>query len=77
MFAGRLRPLVWNRLTDANAWFLMDSRLLKQHLIWQWRIRPEFAQDGDFDGIQFKFRAYMRYTIGWRDWRFIYGQNPA
>ncbi len=77
MFAGRLRPIVWNRLTDANAWFLMDSRLLKQHLIWQWRVRPEFAQDGDFDGIQLKFRAYMRYSIGWRDWRFIFGQNPA
>ena len=29
MFAGRFRPVVWNRLTDANAWFLIDSRLIK------------------------------------------------
>ena len=77
MFAGRLRPVVWDRLTDANAWFLMDSRLMKQHLIWQWRIRPEFDRATDFDGIQVKYRGYMRYGVGWDDWRFIYGQNPS
>ena len=77
MFSGRFRPVVWNRLTDANAWFLIDSRLMKSHLIWQWRIRPEFAQAEDFDGLTAKFRGYMRYGIGWTDWKFIYGQNPS
>ena len=77
MFSGRFRPIVWNRLTDGNAWFLMDSRLMKQHLIWQWRFRPEFAQSEDFDGLTAKFRGYMRYGIGWTDWKWIYGQNPS
>ncbi len=77
MFAGRLRPVVWNMLTDANAWFLIDSRIMKQHLIWQWRIRPEFAKAEDFDGIQAKYRGYMRYGIGWDAWTWIYGQNPS
>ena len=77
MFSGRFRPVVWNRLTDANAWFLIDSTLMKQHLIWQWRIRPEFSQAEDFDGLTAKYRGYMRYGIGWTDWRFIYGQNPS
>ena len=77
MFSGRFRPVVWNRLTDGNAWFLIDSRLMKSHLIWQWRIRPEFAQAEDFDGLTAKFRGYMRYGIGWTDWKFIYGQNPS
>ena len=77
MFSGRFRPVVWNRLTDANAWFLIDSRLMKSHLIWQWRIRPEFAQAEDFDGLTAKFRGYMRYGIGWTDWKFIYGHNPS
>jgi len=77
MFSGRFRPVVWDRLTDANAWFLIDSTLMKQHLIWQWRIRPEFAQAEDFDGLTAKFRGYMRYGIGWTDWRWIYGQNPS
>ena len=77
MFSGRFRPVVWDRLTDSNAWFLIDSTLMKQHLIWQWRIKPEFAQSEDFDGLTAKFRGYMRYGIGWTDWKWIYGQNPS
>ena len=77
MFSGRFQPVVWDRLTDANAWFLIDSTMMKSHLIWQWRIRPEFSEAEDFDGLTAKFRGYMRYGIGWTDWRFIYGQNPS
>ena len=77
MFSGRFQPVVWDRLTDSNAWFLIDSTMMKQHLIWQWRIRPEFSEAEDFDGLTAKFRGYMRYGIGWTDWRFIYGQNPS
>ena len=77
MFAGRLRPVVWNRLTDANAWFVLDSRLMRQMLKFQWRVRPEFSQTKDFDTMVSKFAGYMRYGIGWTDWRWIYGQNPS
>ena len=77
MFSGRFQPVVWDRLTDANAWFLIDSNLMKQHLIWQWRIRPEFSTAEDFDGLTAKFRGYMRYGIGWTDWKWNYGQNPS
>ena len=24
-----------------------------------------------------KWRAYMRFTLGWKDWRFVFGQNPS
>ena len=77
MFAGRIRPVVWDRLTDANAWFLIDSRRMKQHLHFQWRIRPELANTSDFDSLLAKYRVYMRYGIGWDDWRWLFGQNPA
>jgi hypothetical protein len=77
MFAGRLRPVVWNRLTDANAWFLIDSRQMRNHLHWFWRISPEFANMTEFDSLLAKYRVYMRYGIGFDDWRWIYGQNPA
>ena len=77
MFSGRFQLVVWDRLTDSNAWFLIDSALMKQHLIWQWRIRPEFSQAEDFDGLTAKFRGYMRYGVGWTDWRWIYGQYPS
>ena len=77
MFAGRMKLIVWNRLTDANAWFVIDSAAMKRHLIWQWRIRPEFANTSDFDSLQAKFRGYMRYGIGWDAWTWLYGQNPS
>ena len=77
MFAGRIKPVIWNRLSDANAWFLISSVMMKKFLIFQWRIRPEFATQDDFDGLTAKFRGYMRYGMGWLDWRFIYGQNPS
>ena len=77
MFSGRLKLLVWNRLTDANAWFLLDSAMMKQRLIWQWRIRPEFNQEPEFDTFAVKYSGYMRYGVGWTDWKWVYGQNPA
>jgi phage major head subunit gpT-like protein len=77
MFAGGMRVVVWNRLTDSNAWFLINTAQMMEHLIFQWRIRPEFARAEDFDGIQAKFRGYQRYGIGWSDWRWIIGENPS
>ncbi|MAH47022.1 hypothetical protein CMI37_14440 [Candidatus Pacearchaeota archaeon] len=77
MFAGRLRPVVWNRLTDANAWFLIDSAKMRRMLKFQWRIQPEFIREKDSESFASKFAGYMRYGIGWTDWRWVYGQNPS
>ena len=77
MFAGRFRPVVWNRLTDSNAWFMIDSALMKRHLIWQWRVPPRFDEAENFDGLTAKYRGYMRYGIGWTDYKWIFGQNPS
>lgn len=75
--AGRFRYLVWHYLEDANAWFMVDSARMMQDLIWYERIPLEYGAEGDFDTLQAKFRAYMRYSRGWRDYRWIYGQNPS
>ena len=77
MFAGQMRVIVWNRLTDANAWFLLDTRIMRQQLIWQWRFRPEFLGEKSFDGLTAKYRGYMRYGLGHIGWQWIYGQNPS
>ena len=69
--------VVWDYLTDANAWFAIDDRLRARQLVWQDRIPLEFAQDGDFDGIKAKFRGYVRYGRGHTGWQFIYCNNPA
>jgi hypothetical protein len=32
----------------------------------------EFAQDGDFDTSNLKYKAYMRFAVGWTDFRGVY-----
>lgn len=66
--------IVWDYLTDANNWFLIDSTLAKMHLLWLDRTPLEFTMDptSDFNLVA-KFRGYMRYSYGWSDWRWVYG----
>jgi hypothetical protein len=33
------------------------------------RVKAEFAQDGDFDTGNVKYKGYERYSVGWTDWR--------
>lgn len=75
--SGRFRVITWHYLTDSNAWFMMDGGRRRRHLKWYDRIPLEFGREEDFDTFQAKFRAYMRFSLGWTDWRFIYGQNPS
>lgn len=73
--AGRFSVATWHYLTDSTAWFMLDSGRQKRDLIWYERIPVEFDREPDFDTFQTKFRAYMRFSRGFRDWRWIYGQN--
>jgi phage major head subunit gpT-like protein len=75
--SGRFSVATWHYLTDSNAWFMLDSGRMKRDLIWYERIPVEFGREEDFDTFQAKFRAYMRYSRGFRDYRFIFGQNPS
>ena len=70
--------IAWDYLTDANAWFLIDSRAGKQALKWVERTPLEFALDPTSDfNLQSKWRGYMRYSYGFKDWRWVYGNNPS
>lgn len=64
-------------LTDANAWFVVDSMLAKQHLKWWDRLAPQFAAENTFDTLLRKYRGRMRYATGWSDFRWIIGSNPS
>jgi phage major head subunit gpT-like protein len=72
-----LRYLSWNRLTDTNAWFLIDTRLMKASLKWFWRVMPEFNSVQDFDTMFFKHAGYMRYSYGYSEFRWVVGSNPS
>jgi len=72
--AKGLQYLVWDYLTDANNWFLIDRAMMKMYLTWFDRVPVEFAADptGDYNLLA-RYRGYMRYSLGFSDWRFIYG----
>lgn len=77
--AGNIRQvIVWDYLTDANAWFLIDSMRMKQSLKWLDRVPLEFALDPTSNfRLESRWRGYMRYSFGWKDWRWVYGNNPS
>ena len=63
-------------LSDANNWFMVDSRMAPMHLLWYWRVKPEVTLDPSSDfNLMAKYRGYMRMSYGWDDPRFIFGQN--
>lgn len=68
---GRLDPVVMDYLTDPNNWYLQDPNL--SELIFFWRIRPEFNRETDFDTMIAKYIGYMRYSVGYSNWRGIVG----
>jgi phage major head subunit gpT-like protein len=77
-YAGSLikNVIVWDYLTDANNWFLIDSALAKQHLLWIDRVGLEFALDPAASyQLKANYRGYMRYSYGFSDYRWVYGHS--
>lgn len=75
---GRFTTQVWHYLTAPKAWFMTDSVRRRRALRWFDRIELEFGPDMlDRTTFQVGFDAYMRYSYGWVDWSWIFGQNPA
>lgn len=74
---GRYKLAVWDRLTDSNNWFMIDSRLMKLFNCWYDRVKPEYNQDRDFDTLVAKWSVYMRYGTVAADWQWIYGHNVS
>lgn len=64
-------------LTDADAWFVRTNIPGRKGLKLFQRKAPSFAQDGDFDTGNIKYKAYERYSFGWTDPRALYGSPGA
>jgi hypothetical protein len=75
---GRYSVVSWDYLTDANAWFLIDSPLKSEHLVWLTRVAPQFM-GGKLDESTMiaSYTGYSRYSRGFDAWQWIYGQNPS
>lgn len=66
-----LRVVVMDYFTSNTAWFLIDPTVAELNFFW--RRRLEFGNTEDFDTMQAKYRGYMRFSVGYSDYRGIFG----
>jgi hypothetical protein len=62
-------------LTDTDAFFIRTNA--PEGLKLFQREEAAFAQDGDFDTSNLKYKGYERYSTGWTDPRALYGSPGA
>ena len=70
---GRYNLATWDRLTDSNDWFMLDSQLCKKFLLWYDRVKDGIKMDQDSNTLVAMWYVYERYCASWADWRPIYG----
>jgi phage major head subunit gpT-like protein len=75
--AGRFSVLTWHYLTDTNAWFMIDSNLMRMSLDWFNRVPLGINPKVEDKTLVATWVAYMRYSFGWSDWRWVCGSNPS
>lgn len=71
-----LAYFVYHYLTDTDAWFLSASKE-DTGLLFFWRTKPEFSWGNDFDTMDAKYKGFMRFSVGWYDFRGIVGTPGA
>jgi len=72
---GRFSYLVWPYLTSATAWFMIDEIKMKQSLFWFDRVPVGITRKQQDETVFSTWVGYMRYSLGWRDWRWIHQGN--
>lgn len=76
---GRYQVIPYPRLDDSSTtdWYMVDMDRMKQELIWIERTAPEPKTTIDFETYIVKQAVYMDIGYGFKDWRWIYGQNVS
>lgn len=62
-------------LTDSDAWFIITD--CPYGLVFYWRRRPAFTKDNDFDTDNAKYKTVFRMSVGWDDFRGVFGTAGA
>jgi hypothetical protein len=61
--------------TDTDAWFIRTNA--PRGMVMYQRRAVEFTQDNDFDTENAKAKNTERYSVGWTDWRGVWGTPGA
>lgn len=73
--AGAYNIVMWPYLTSSTRWFMIDSTLMKQKLLWQDRVALDVHLKVEDTSKFATWIARMRYGYGWTDWRWLFGQG--
>jgi len=74
--AERWTVVPWQRLTDTNAWFIVDSVWRQEAVNWYNREATQvMLVDESTTHLVYEFK--LHYSYGFEDWRWIYGNNPS
>lgn len=68
---NKLEVVVLDYLTSDTAWFVIDTSIAELNFFW--RKKLEFGNEKDFNTMQQKYSAYMRFSVGYSDYRGIVG----
>lgn len=69
------KPIINPYLTDPDAWFVRTNA--PNGAKYYNREEVNFDQDNDFDTKNLKAAAYMRFAVGWTDWRSWFASSGA
>jgi phage major head subunit gpT-like protein len=84
VYEGKFRVVVWERIGAAaggsdTAWFLLDSSQITSGsgLNVFMRINPFIERENETETHVNKWIGYMRFSVGFTDWRGVYGSTGA
>lgn len=84
VYDGRFRVVVWPRIGAAaggsdTAWFLLDTNRITDGggLNVFMRINPFIEREAETETHVNKWIGYMRFSVGFTDWRGVYGSTGA
>ncbi len=61
--------------TDTKSWFMVDKKAMKRDLIWIDGTLPDMANTVDFETFMLKTSVYFEIANGFKNWRFIAGNQ--
>ena len=73
IWKGSVKVIEWPFLTNAKAWFMVDMERMKTFLTWYDRRIAQLEAEKMFDTEVAKYKVVNRFSFGWDDASFIYG----
>lgn len=70
----------WLGSVDSDCWFIIGDKGDwggDYPLKFYWRMKPETESDNDFYTKEFAYSVVCRFSLGYSDWRFVYGSMGA